>query len=68
MNGVGKEEVKVKVQVDTSDFQAFFNFTSKQNKFKRQDILFGMPHNDLGTFQKAGLLAEVPWGASLEQV
>lgn len=54
----GKEKkVKVKVQVDTSDFQAFLQAA---NSSKAADILFGMPHNDLGTFQKAGLLAEVP--------
>lgn len=48
---------KVKVQVDTSDFQAFLQAA---NSSKAADILFGMPHNDLGTFQKAGLLDEVP--------
>ena len=32
--------------------------------YKRQgpDIMFGLAHDNLGTFQKAGLLAEVPEG------
>ena len=48
---------KVKVQEDKSDFQAFLQAA---NSSKGPDMMFGMPHNDLGTFQKANLLAEVP--------
>jgi len=50
---------KVKVLADQSDFQAFA--TAAQSG-KGPDIMFGLPHDNLGTFQKAGLLAEVPEG------
>lgn len=50
---------KVKVVADKGDFQAY---TQAAQSSKGPDIMFGMPHNDLGTFQKAGLLAEVPAG------
>lgn len=50
----------VKVTVDkTTTFQSFS--TAAQSS-KGPDILFGFPHNDLGTFQKANLLDEVPSG------
>ncbi len=42
---------------DNSDFQAFA--TAAQNG-KGPDIMFGLPHDNLGTFQKAGLLVPVP--------
>lgn len=49
----------VKVVVDKSDFQAY---TAAAQSSKGPDIMFGFPHNDLGVFQKAGLLDEVPSG------
>lgn len=50
---------KVKVVVDKSDFQAFLQAA---NSSKGPDIMFGIAHDNLGTFHKAGLLAEVPSG------
>ncbi|MBP2073280.1 maltose ABC transporter substrate-binding protein [Thermoanaerobacterium butyriciformans] len=50
---------KVKVLADQSDFQAF---STAAQSGKGPDIMFGLPHDNLGTFQKAGLLAEVPDG------
>lgn len=50
---------KVTFVSDKSDFQAFT--TAAQNG-KGPDIMFGLPHDNLGTFQKAGLLAPVPDG------
>lgn len=50
---------KVKVLADQSDFQAF---STAAQSGKGPDIMFGLPHDNLGTFQKAGLLAEVPEG------
>lgn len=48
----------VKVKYDSStEMQAYLQAA---NSSKASDIMFGMPHNDLGTFKKAGLLAEVP--------
>ncbi|WP_026486032.1 sugar ABC transporter substrate-binding protein [Caldanaerobius polysaccharolyticus] len=49
----------VKVLADQSDFQAF---STAAQSGKGPDIMFGLPHDNLGTFQKAGLLAEVPDG------
>lgn len=48
---------KVKVIKDNSDFQ---NFLQAANSSKGPDIIFGIAHNNLGTFYKAGLLEEVP--------
>lgn len=48
---------KVKVIKDNSDFQ---NFLQASNSSKGPDIIFGIAHNNLGTFYKAGLLEEVP--------
>jgi arabinogalactan oligomer / maltooligosaccharide transport system substrate-binding protein len=49
---------EVVVQVDNeSQFQAF---ATAARSGKGPDILFGLPHDNLGTFQKAGLLAELP--------
>lgn len=61
---IGQEWAKqtgntVKFVVDKSDFQAY---TAAAQSSKGPDIMFGMPHNDLGVFQKAGLLDEVPAG------
>ncbi|MCX7884524.1 MAG: maltose ABC transporter substrate-binding protein [Caloramator sp.] len=47
----------VKVQVDKGDFQAYLQAA---NSSKAPDIMFGIAHDNLGTFQKAQLLAEVP--------
>lgn len=49
---------EVKVLKSTADFQA--ESTAAMNK--KYDIMFGLAHDNLGTFQKAGLLAEVPAG------
>ena len=54
----GKDKgCKVKVVKDDGDFQAFLQAA---NSSKGPDMVFGMPHDNLGTFQTAGLLAEVP--------
>lgn len=50
---------KVDVKVDKSDFQAF---SSAAQSSKGPDIMFGLAHDNLGVFQKAGLLDEVPSG------
>ncbi|MCX7923696.1 MAG: maltose ABC transporter substrate-binding protein [Clostridia bacterium] len=47
----------VKVMFDQRNFQTY---TQAATSSKGPDIMFGMPHNDLGVFQKADLLAEVP--------
>ena len=47
----------VKVQLDKSDFQAYLQAA---NSSKGPDIMYGIAHDNLGTFQKAKLLAEVP--------
>ncbi|SKA99031.1 carbohydrate ABC transporter substrate-binding protein, CUT1 family [Caloramator quimbayensis] len=47
----------VKVQADKGDFQAYLQAA---NSSKAPDIMFGIAHDNLGTFQKAQLLAEVP--------
>lgn len=49
----------VKVQLDKSDFQAYLQAA---NSSKAPDIMFGIAHDNLGAFHKAGLLAEVPEG------
>lgn len=46
----------VKVQADKGDFQAFLQAA---NSSKGPDVMFGVPHDNLGTYKKAGLLAEV---------
>ena len=37
------------------------------NSSKGPDIMYGLPHDNLGTFEKAGLLAEVPEGVLNEE-
>lgn len=54
-----KKGVKVKVVVDEGDMQGFIQAA---NSSKGPDIMFGLAHDNLGTFNKAGLLAEVPAG------
>lgn len=49
----------VKVQADKSDFQAYLQAA---NSSKGPDIMFGIAHDNLGTFHKAELLTEVPDG------
>lgn len=49
----------VKVQADKGDFQAYLQAA---NSSKAPDIMFGIAHDNLGTFHKAQLLAEVPDG------
>lgn len=51
--------VKVKVVEDKSEMQAYIQAA---NSSKGPDVMFGLAHDNLGTFQKAGLLAEVPEG------
>lgn len=55
------EENGIKVQVleDKGDMQAY---TQAANSSKGPDIMYGLPHDNLGTFEKAGLLAQVPEG------
>lgn len=48
---------KVKVIKDESGFQEFLQAA---NSDKGPDMLFGLAHNNLGTFHDAGLLDEVP--------
>ena len=56
----GKEKgVTVKVIEDKSDMQSY---AQAANSAKGPDIMFGLANDNLGTFQKAGLLAEVPSG------
>ena len=50
---------KLKVVKDDSGMQEFL---TAANSAKGPDMLFGLPHNNIGTFQKAGLLEEVPSG------
>lgn len=64
LDKIGQEWAKktgnsVKFVTDKSDFQAY---TAAAQSSKGPDIMFGMPHNDIGVFQKAGLLDEVPSG------
>lgn len=49
----------MKFVADKSDNQAY---TAAAQSSKGPDIMFGMPHNDVGVFQKAGLIDEVPSG------
>ena len=54
----GKENgKKVKVIKDNSPFQSFLQAA---NSSKGPDLVFGLTHNNMGTFQQAGLLSEVP--------
>lgn len=54
----GKDnDVDVKVVEDTGEMQAAI--TALQSS-KGPDIYFGLAHDNLGTYQKAGVLAEVP--------
>lgn len=56
----GKEKnVTVKVVEDKSDMQLY---AQAANSSKGPDVMFGLAHDNLGTFQKAGLLSEVPSG------
>lgn len=50
------------VKVVTDKDNNFQNFSSAAQSSKGPDMLFGYPHNDLGVYQKAGLLDEVPSG------
>lgn len=50
---------KVQVVVDQTGFQ---EFATAAQAGKAPDIMYGVPHDNLGTFQKAGLLTEVPAG------
>ncbi|GKU25725.1 maltose ABC transporter substrate-binding protein [Clostridium folliculivorans] len=50
---------KVKVVEDKGDFQAYIQASQSS---KGPDIMYGLANDNLGTFQKAGVLAEVPSG------
>ncbi len=50
---------KVEVLFDQGDFQAY---AAAAQAGQGPDIMYGIAHDNLGTFQKAGLLAEVPDG------
>ncbi|MDR3595402.1 maltose ABC transporter substrate-binding protein [Clostridium sp.] len=54
-----EKNVTVKVIEDKSDMQSYAQVA---NSSKGPDIMFGLANDNLGTFQKAGLLAEVPNG------
>lgn len=59
-NKWGEEKgVTVKVVEDSGEMQAY---AQAANSAKGPDIYFGLANDNLGTFQKAGLLAEVPSG------
>lgn len=61
----GKENgVKVKFVEDKGDMQAYIQAA---NSSKGPDVMFGLPHDNLGTFEKAGLLAKVPEGVLNEE-
>lgn len=51
--------ITVKVVDDKGDMQAFIQAA---NSSQGPDIMFGIANDNLGTFQKAGLLAKVPDG------
>lgn len=51
--------VEVTVVEDQGEFQTMLQAMNTSNG---PDIILGMPHDNLGTFQKAGVLAEVPSG------
>lgn len=54
----GKDNnVDVQLVEDKGDFQAY---AQAANSSKGPDIYFGLAHDNLGTFNKVGLLAEVP--------
>lgn len=54
-----KTNNKVKVVADKGDLQAYIQAAQSS---KGPDMMYGVPHDNLGTFQKAGLLAKVPSG------
>jgi arabinogalactan oligomer / maltooligosaccharide transport system substrate-binding protein len=47
----------VEMKVDESEFQ---QYSTAARSGKGPDVMFGTPHDNLGTFNKAGLLDEVP--------
>lgn len=49
----------VTLQIDNGDFQSY---ATAARSGKGPDVLFGLPHDNLGTFAQAGLLAEMPSG------
>ncbi|GIM27447.1 maltose ABC transporter substrate-binding protein [Clostridium polyendosporum] len=54
-----KTNNKVKVVADKGDMQAYIQAAQSS---KGPDVMYGIAHDNLGTFQKAGLLAKVPSG------
>ncbi|MEG1004360.1 sugar ABC transporter substrate-binding protein [Clostridium sp.] len=54
-----KNNVEVKVVEDKGDFQALIQAA---NSPEGPDIMLGYPHDNLGTFQKAGIVSEIPEG------
>lgn len=51
---------EVNLQIDND--KEFQNYATAARSGKGPDILFGLPHDNLGSFAKAGLLAELPSG------
>lgn len=54
-----KNNINVKIVEDQSEIQ---EYKEAANSASGPDIMYGIPHDNLGTFQKADLLAEVPDG------
>lgn len=54
-----ENNVEVTVVEDQGDFQAMIQAAQSDNG---PDIILGVPHDNLGTYQKAGITAEVPAG------
>lgn len=51
---------EVTLQIDND--KEFQNYATAARSGKGPDVLFGLPHDNLGSFAKAGLLAELPSG------
>lgn len=54
-----ENNVEVSVVEDQGEFQAMIQAAQSDNG---PDIMLGIPHDNLGTFQKAGVTSEVPGG------
>lgn len=54
-----KNNRKVKVVRDNGEMK---DFLQAANSAKGPDLMFGIPHDNIGSFQKAKLMAEVPSG------
>lgn len=54
-----ENKTEVEIVVDKGEVQAMIQACNSENG---PDIILGMPHDNLGTFQKAGVVSEVPSG------